>query len=182
MKRQRAVSYTHLDVYKRQIPYMDIPDAVTMDNKFHWNNLFTHHVLISKVTEISYSLAILFIALLFLSLSKAKITKTMAIKNLKFLGLSLTIGAGYKFFIWPFLDTMILHLDKVTIPILSNDPMFFLIGIGVYFGAVFAQKVNFELESFVSVSYTHLDVYKRQIIPSFAPKTAALSQPIREMK
>ncbi len=131
------------------IPYMDIPDAVTMDNKFHWNNLFTHHVLISKVTEISYSLAILFIALLFLSLSKAKITKTMAIKNLKFLGLSLSIGAGYKFFIWPFLDTMILHLDKVTIPILSNDPMFFLIGIGVYFGAVFAQKVNFELESFV---------------------------------
>lgn len=133
----------------RTIPYMNIPNAVTMDNNFHWDNLFKHKTLISKITEISYCLAILFISLLFISLSKAKITKEMAIKNLKFLGIFLTIGAGYKFFIWPFLDTLILHLDKVTIPIFSYDPMIFLIGLGIYFGSVFAEKIKFELESFV---------------------------------
>lgn len=124
----------------------DVNIIVTYSQSVVWGNLFRFDYLISKVTEVSYILAICFLMLVFIEVIRGKRSKGKIINYAKNMGLWLFIGAGYKFLIWPAIETIVRSLDKVNIPFSTSDPLLMLAGIGVYIAAKNADEFRAALE------------------------------------
>ena len=123
--------------------------VVTYSENLQWKNLFRFDYIISKVTEVSYVLATFFLTVIFLQAVHGDPAKGIIISSAKNMGLWLLIGAGYKFLIWPPIETLVRDLDKVNIPFNSSDPLIMLIGAAIFIAAINADKFRAELEAFV---------------------------------